>query len=120
MHYPTLMLVADNKLITIVIILLLIAKDILIHLFLSLSLNITEGVCGKPASGRKTKAVAVSTGNMGDIYTYICKNGYEYSGNLNSVCLGDKWTLDDNPPTCTGMLIRKTDLDDFHLLRRFI
>ena len=41
---------------------MLIAKDILIHLFLSLSLNITEGVCGKPASGRKTKAV---TGILG-------------------------------------------------------
>ena len=63
-----------------------------------------EGVCGKPVDGINTKNVTQSTGKVGDMYTYLCEEGYRIinNGTLNSVCLGEEWTLDHEPPTCEG------------------
>ena len=58
--------------------------------------------CNSPTNGEQAVSVDTAlTFSFGDNYTYVCNDGYEYSGELVSACQSDgNWSL--SPPTCTG------------------
>ena len=64
-------------------------------------LSFLAAPCGSPTNGEETVAVDTSISYVfGDTYTYVCNNGYEYSGEVESTCQSDgTWSL--SPPTCT-------------------
>ena len=60
--------------------------------------------CPSPLEGINTILVNTSTSYVyGDVYTYKCEGGYEFSGALQSTCQPNgTWSL--SPPACTGIL----------------
>ena len=40
------------------------------------------------------------TGELGQIYQYTCMDNYTTNDTLFTVCLGESWSLDNDPPKC--------------------
>ena len=79
----------------------------MVSCFYSSQCTISAVTCPALVNGSNTEPVNNSSPYVyQDTYTYICTDGYEYSGDLVTTCTAaGTWSL--SPPSCNGMFLTK-------------
>ena len=70
--------------------------------FWDLFCNILEIFCSPPQPGTNTVEVPGTNLKYQEIYTYSCKDGYNTSDEISTVCQSDGSLSVNNPPSCSG------------------